>query len=115
MKFKLISPAILFFAFFYSFTLQGADLKTKISEKIRNGAKIIDVRTPEEYAEGRIRNSKNIPLSEIHVRLNEFGPKNTPIIVYDRSGTKSAEAKKILIDNGFKDVYDGGGLDDMPR
>jgi phage shock protein E len=115
MKFIRISPIILFYVFISASLLQASDLQTKVSEKIRNGAIIIDVRTPEEYAEGRIRNAVNIPLSEIHVRLAEFGPKNKPIIVYCRSGRRSAEAKKMLIDNGFSDVTDGGGLDDMPR
>jgi phage shock protein E len=106
--------SVLFFAFGSS-VIFGADPASVVSDKIRNGAKIVDVRTAEEYAEGSIRNSVNIPLSEIHVRLDEFGPKDQPIVVYCRSGRRSAEAKKILINNGFKDVTDGGGLSDMPR
>jgi phage shock protein E len=86
-----------------------------VEKIILEGAKIVDVRTPEEYAEGNYKGSVNIPLSDIPRRLNDFGDKKKPIIVYCRSGRRSAEAKKILVQNGFTDVIDGGALSDMPR
>jgi len=69
---------------------------------------ILDVRTIEEYSEGHIEGSKLIPVSELGSRLNEL-PQDKPIIVYCRSGNRSNTAANILIENGFKKIYDMGG------
>ena len=85
-----------------------------VLKKIQAGALIVDVRTPEEFAAGHYKGAVNIPLSDIQSRLPEFGDKNKPVVVYCRSGNRSAKAKAILESNGFKDVTNGGGLRDMP-
>jgi len=69
---------------------------------------ILDVRTIEEYNEGHIEGSKLIPVSELGSRLNEL-PQDKPIIVYCKSGNRSNTAANILIENGFKKIYDMGG------
>ncbi len=69
---------------------------------------ILDVRTIEEYSEGHIEDSKLIPVSELGSRLNEL-PQDKPIIVYCKSGKRSNAAANILIENGFKKIYDMGG------
>jgi len=85
-----------------------------VMNKIMAGALIVDVRTPEEFAAGHYKGAVNIPLAEIQSRLSEFGDKNKPVVVYCRSGNRSAKAKAILEANGFRDVTNGGGLRDMP-
>lgn len=70
---------------------------------------LIDVRTPEEYAAGFITGSVNIPLQALEARLSEV-PKGIPIVVYCRSGNRSAEAATILTNNGYGEVYDLGGI-----
>ena len=72
---------------------------------------IIDVRSAEEYAEGHIESAKLIPVSELGDRLDEL-PDDKPIIVYCRSGGRSRSAASILIENGFGNVYDMGGIKD---
>jgi len=72
---------------------------------------IIDVRGPEEYAEGHIETAKLIPVSELEDSLGEL-PDDKPIIVYCRSGKRSRSAADILIENGFGNVYDMGGIID---
>ena len=72
---------------------------------------IIDVRSAEEYAEGHIESAKLIPVSELGDRLDEL-PNDKPIIVYCRSGGRSRSAASILIENGFGNVYDMGGIKD---
>lgn len=69
---------------------------------------ILDVRSKEEYESGHIKNSLNIPLSEI---ANITFPKDSKIIVYCRSGTRSSKATSTLIELGYQKVYDMGGLD----
>ena len=87
----------------------------KIKILIQEGAKVFDVRTPAEFKSGHFKGAINIPLKDIKKRINEFGDKNKPVIVYCRSGRRSGIAKKILEENGYKKVYNGGGLKDMPK
>ncbi len=82
---------------------------------IKAGAKIIDVRTAEEFNEEHYPNALNIPVDQIRQRLTEFGEKNTPIVVYCASGSRSAFAARMLKSAGYTDVINAGGLDDMPR
>jgi phage shock protein E len=86
-----------------------------IEDKIKSGAKIFDVRTPEEFHEEHYPNAINISVNEVMGRLTDFGDKNAPIIVYCASGSRSAYAAKILKASGFTDVVNAGGLDDMPN
>jgi len=74
---------------------------------INDGAIIIDVRTAEEYNEGHIANSINIPVDNISEITYA---KEDKIIVYCASGVRSATAAKALVDNGYTNVYnlDGG-------
>jgi rhodanese-related sulfurtransferase len=72
---------------------------------------LIDVRTPEEFASGHIDGSVNIPVEEMQGRLDEI-PGDTPIVVYCRSGNRSATAARILTDAGYTPVYDLGGIQD---
>lgn len=67
---------------------------------------ILDVRTPKEYYDGHIPNSKLIPLQQLEDRISEIGKyKDKEIIVYCRSGNRSVVAVEILIKNGFKKLY----------
>lgn len=85
-----------------------------LHEKIKAGARIIDVRTAEEFEEEHYPNAVNIPVDQVQTRLKEFGEKSTPIVVYCASGARSAYAAKVLKSAGFSNVTNAGGLDDMP-
>lgn len=76
---------------------------------------IIDVRTPQEYSQGRIPTSINIPLNILKSEAQKKNiPKTTKIIVYCQRGTRSLEAAKILDDLGYTDVYNLGGIESWP-
>lgn len=76
---------------------------------------IIDVRTPQEYSQGRIPTSINIPLNILKSEVqNKNIPKTTKIIVYCQRGTRSLEAAKILDALGYTDVYNLGGIESWP-
>jgi phage shock protein E len=85
---------------------------TTIKDKITAGAKIVDVRSPAEFADGAYPGAVNIPLPALPARMNELGPKDKP---YCASGARSGQAMRFLKQNGFADVVNAGGLDDMPR
>lgn len=70
---------------------------------------LIDVRTPEEYSAGHIADSVNISVDSLASRLSEV-PKDAPVVVYCRSGNRSATAAQILVQAGYTNVYDLGGI-----
>ncbi len=70
---------------------------------------LIDVRTPAEYAGGHIANSVNINVEEIASRLDEI-PRDKTIVVYCRTGRRSARAAQILRNAGYNVIYDLGGI-----
>jgi phage shock protein E len=78
------------------------------AQLVKDGAVILDVRTPGEYAGGHIKGSKNIPLQSIQQNLSKI-PKDKVIITCCASGMRSGSAKSMLLSNGFKEVHNGGG------
>jgi rhodanese-related sulfurtransferase len=69
---------------------------------------VIDVRTIEEYAQGHMKGSKNIPLFDLMRRIGELPMKDAPIIVCCASGARSGAAKAQLQSLGYTQVYNGG-------
>jgi phage shock protein E len=90
-------------------------MSSPISERIKAGARIVDVRTPDEFADGAYPGAVNIPLAALQARLGELEPKDKPIVLYCASGARSAQAARILKQAGFTDAVNAGGIDDMPR
>lgn len=82
---------------------------TDIKQLVANGATILDVRTTGEYGSGHIKNSLNIPLQALTASSVAHLPKDKPVITCCASGMRSASAKSILVSQGFKEVYNGGG------
>jgi rhodanese-related sulfurtransferase len=67
---------------------------------------ILDVRTPGEYARGRIPGSVLLPLQQLQARWQEIaGHAQRPVLIYCATGNRSTVAAKILIDRGFERVY----------
>lgn len=75
---------------------------------------LVDVRTPEEFNGGYIPGAININLQELQQKLSRI-PKDKPVIVYCRSGNRSAFAANILKQAGYTEVYDLGGIIDWAR
>jgi phage shock protein E len=90
-------------------------MSNRISDMIKAGARIVDVRTPDEFADGAYPGAANIPLALLQARLGELEPKEKPIVLYCASGARSAQAARMLKQSGFSEVVDAGGIDDMPR
>lgn len=88
---------------------------SNVKEMIKGGAKVVDVRSPDEFADGAYPGAVNIPLGSLGSRIGELGPKDGPIVLYCASGARSAQAARMLKQAGFTDVVNAGGLDDMPR
>jgi phage shock protein E len=77
---------------------------------------ILDVRTPEEYAAGHVAGTVHIPLDQLEQRWQELAQyRDQPIIVYCRTGRRSAAAIDLLATKGFSRLENGGGLSQMAR
>lgn len=96
-----------------------ADLSSEITPQQYNAAFLeanashflLDVRTPQEFQEGHLENASNIAVEILDSRLAEVPP-DQPIVLYCRSGNRSAQAAQILRANGYTQVYDLGGIID---
>ena len=80
----------------------------EIKEFVANGAIILDVRTPEEFKEGHIKDAKNIALNNLNGKIAEIKKWNKPIITCCRSGMRSGQATSILKQNGIQSINGGG-------
>ena len=72
---------------------------------------VIDVRTPEEFERGHIEDSSNVEWEMISSIINEI-KKDQKIYLYCRSGRRSQNATNTLIDLGYEDVINLGGIKD---
>jgi phage shock protein E len=85
-------------------TVDGARARKLVGE----GAQLVDVRTPGEFAGGALPGAKNIPVDGLAGRLGEIDPKR-PVIVYCRSGMRSSKAAAMLTERGYT-VHDLGAI-----
>lgn len=90
----------------------GLGPKVDYKELVKNGAVIIDVRSPNEFQFGHIKNSINIPLQSIGSQLSKID-KNKVVITCCASGMRSASAKSILKAKGYSVVHNGGGWNSL--
>jgi rhodanese-related sulfurtransferase len=77
-----------------------------LGRKIKEGATIVDVRTPQEFQDGHATGAINIPLDRLNSELGRLD-RGRPVITCCRSGARSGAATDILRSEGF-DVYNGG-------
>lgn len=90
----------------YNWLQQRKILKTLTEEQFREGyrkAQLIDVREPNEFDNGHILGARNIPLSQLKMRLKELRP-DKPVYLYCQNGTRSARAAQLLYKKGYKDL-----------
>jgi len=83
---------------------------------LRAGARIVDVRSPEEYGQDHVAGATNLPLDQLSERVREVFPdKDQPLLLYCRSGRRSALAQNQLSRLGYSRVWNLGGLDRARR
>ncbi|MCW3123839.1 MAG: Rhodanese domain protein [Flavipsychrobacter sp.] len=87
--------------------LLGIAPKADLKKIIQNGAIVVDVRSPGEYASGHIKGSLNIPVSLIPDQMHQL-KKDKAIITCCASGIRSNTARTMLLSNGFTEVYNAG-------
>ena len=94
--------------------VSAAEFKKLMTKK---GVQLIDVRTPQEYSNGKIGNAKNIDFysSSFKTDINKLD-KSKPVLVYCHSGNRSGQAVNMMKSMGFTEVYDlKGGWSNWPK
>ncbi len=94
--------------------LFGQKDNTQLKEVIKEGAFLVDVRTPSEFASGSVKEAVNIPLDKVSGQLSKFKGKKH-IVVFCRSGNRTGQAKSILEKNGFNNVVNGGTWNNVQK
>lgn len=99
--------AVLLFAYT---RFAGKAAPAEVHQLVADGAALVDVRSPGEFSSGHIAGALNIPVDEIARRSSEIGPKDQAVVLYCRSGARSASAAGTLRNQGFTSVYDLGAM-----
>lgn len=86
-------------------------IAARAHEAVSQGALLLDVRTPEEFAEKHLPGAINIPLDQLESRLVDVGPMDKPVVVYCRTGRRSGQAAELLQKVGYTDVIQLGAMD----
>ncbi len=89
----------------------GTDINQGLKEYENTaGAVLLDVRTPQEYKDGHVPGSKNVPLQSIREAKAVIGRTDTPVFVYCLSGGRSRQAAGMLERMGYDNVKNIGGI-----
>ena len=98
---------VLVIAYFAWRILSTIHARRRVPELRREGAQVVDVRSPGEFAGAHAEGSVNIPLDEITLRATELDPQKW-VVVFCASGTRSALARRKLKGLGFGKVVNAG-------
>lgn len=108
MKLLLVAPLVVLAAFAQAAPspapgkVNGAAAKSLVA----SGARVVDVRTADEFASGHVPGAIHIPYDELPGRAAEIGPASTPVVLYCRSGRRSGIAVEALRKAGYTKLYD---------
>ena len=89
---------------------QAAEVAPMAKPVADNTPLVIDVRTRGEFASGAVPGAINIPLDEMADYIDELGSPSRDITLYCASGARSAYGQRILMQLGFTNVKNGGGI-----
>jgi rhodanese-related sulfurtransferase len=81
---------------------------------IEDGAVVIDVRTPEEFASGHLADARNIDVQSdsFHTEVDGLD-RDATYVLYCRSGARAGAAAEMMLDMGFSDLANAGGFEDL--
>ena len=97
---------------FFDFLKQPDINKGVANFRNTEGAILVDVRTPQEYRDGHIPESKNVPLQSLEEMEGVVKDPKTPVFVYCYSGARSRQAAAMLGRMGYSSVKNIGGIAD---
>ena len=87
--------------------ISGEHARTLVTQ----GALLLDVRGPDEYAQGHLAGAQNLPLPALQAGTLPTAALDAPVVLYCKSGKRSAEAARLLREAGFQDVHVLGAME----
>lgn len=109
----IIAVALAAAAFFVVGQARAADTITGEAAHtlVKSGAFLLDVRTPGEFEGGHLDGATNIPVQVLEGKIATLpAKKDQDIVIYCRSGARSATARQMLLKAGFTRVHDLGAM-----
>ena len=89
---------------------------TELEELLKNGGKLVDVRTVSEFRSGHAGGAVNLPLETLPGGMRNLDVSaDTPILLCCASGIRSSQAKKVLKKAGFTCVFNAGSINSLER
>lgn len=111
MEWILLVAALLVLALLFLAQKPGLIKEQHALVLMEQGARVVDVRRPEEFAQKNVSGAMNIPLHEVRTRaLDAFSDKSQPLLLHCAMGGRSALAVKTLKQLGYTRVYNLGSL-----
>lgn len=80
-----------------------------LQNKLHEGAQLIDVRSPVEFSRGALQGAVNMPIEKFQY-LKDGINTDKPVLLYCRTGARSEMVKRYLVEQGFDDVHNIGGI-----
>ncbi len=112
---KIIALVVSFFAALFSIQPAMASERAMQGWKlIEEGAVIVDVRTPAEFAQGHLEHALNYPVQELDQHVAKLN-KDDMIVLYCRSGARVERAIQFLQSQGFTKLHNAGGLAELEQ
>jgi phage shock protein E len=103
-----IIPLLLIVVFFLA-KQRGVATTEQVKSAMQKGAKVIDVRSPQEYASGHLPTAVNIPVDELETRIGKYATnKEQPLLLHCASGMRSGRGKTMLQKLGYTQVLNIG-------
>jgi rhodanese-related sulfurtransferase len=102
----LLGLAVVWFVLKQRGDVSPAEARKLVGE----GARLIDVRSPAEFAAGHLPGAVNVPVERLNARAKELGSKEKPVVVYCASGARSALAARQLKAQGWALVRNLGAM-----
>jgi phage shock protein E len=111
MRSNIIILIVVALAFGYLLLERRGDLTSSEARRlVEAGARLVDVRTPQEFATAHIPGAVNMPVQDLDRRMRELTGKDRPIVIYCRSGARSSGAARMLRNAGYTEVQDLGAM-----
>jgi rhodanese-related sulfurtransferase len=85
----------------------------QVKQLVADGALLVDVRSDAEFAQGSLPGAIHVPHDQAETRLEDFGGKDAPVVVFCRSGRRSGLVKRMLESKGWTQVHNGGGISSL--
>lgn len=93
--------------------LSGSAVAAECWQKIKEGATLVDVRTPAEFAQGHLPGAINIPLDTLDAWVATHTNKAAPMVLYCGAGIRAQKGCDILSAHGCVNITNGGAMKDL--